>query len=478
MLEKSAPESEEYHGLIVDMNPASGCADTIKSILDASHNPFVKILRTSVIDSDAPPCRIALEKMLADVRPAIVFLSLSSRNDLRVSEKIKSLIKELGKLPIIAIIDEGRTHAAIDILRLGVADIIIPPIKASDVCSRVRRLLERKNGNNALLASLKQKIGLQQLIGESPRFLQELEKIPVLARCDSSVLISGETGTGKEMCARAIHYLSPRSGYPFLPVNCGAIPADLVENELFGHVRGAFTGASEAHEGMIGEACGGTLFLDEIDCLPLSAQAKLLRFAQEKEYRSLGSAKIREANVRIIAATNTNLAHAVEDGKFRRDLYYRLTITELELPPLRERPEDIQLLARHFLAISGEEVDADGAAAAPEVFLKLSQYDWPGNIRELENVIHRAVIFAKGRVIRENDIILPRPTAAVQRESFKAEKAKVIAEFEKRYMLELLQTHQGNITKAAKAAQKNRRAFWELMRKHDIDIQKYKPLSS
>src|SRR5215813_6052247 len=197
------------------------------------------------------------------------------------------------------------------------------------------RLQKQVSESETVTQTLKEKLGLRQLIGESPAFLAEIRKIPAVARCEVSVLISGETGTGKEVCARAIHYLSPRAPHPFVPINCGAIPAELVENELFGHERGAFTDAATSQSGLIHEAEGGTLFLDEVDSLPALAQVKLLRFLQEKEYRRLGSTRTYQANVRVIAATNSDLEEAVRTGKLRRDLYYRLNILQLTLPPLR-----------------------------------------------------------------------------------------------------------------------------------------------
>src|SRR5262249_30700623 len=195
---------------------------------------------------------------------------------------------------------------------------------------------------------LKWTLGLEKMIGESRVFRGEIEKIPRLSRCDASVLITGETGTGNELCASAIHYLSRRAEYPFVPVNCGAIPVELMENELFGHDRGAYTGADRSQTGVIGEANGGTLFLDEIDCLPATAQVKLLRFLQKKEYRPLGSLKTSQADIRVVAASNTDLHEAIKSGRLRQDLYYRLNVLSLHLPPLRERREDIPVLSRHF----------------------------------------------------------------------------------------------------------------------------------
>jgi DNA-binding NtrC family response regulator len=288
-------------------------------------------------------------------------------------------------------------------------------------------------------------------------------------------LISGETGTGKELCARAIHYLSPRAQKPFVPVNCGAIPADLVENELFGHERGAYTGASTSELGLIEEANEGTLLLDEIDCLPPLAQVKLLRFLQEKEYRPLGSRKSYKADVRIIAASNADLEEATSAGKLRRDLYYRLDAIRLRLPALRERREDILLLARHFLYAYTAEFDKGLMDFSPEAAQMLMLYDWPGNVRELEHVIERAVLLSESKLIQADDVTVPRPDAPPDLDSFRVEKNRMIEQFEKSYIQKLLLTCQGNITKAARVARKNRRAFWELVRKYRIDARSFKP---
>ena len=339
---------------------------------------------------------------------------------------------------------------------------------------RVLRLRQHPAEEDALPQPSEEKSGLPQLLGESPAFLAEIRKIPLLAQCDVNVLISGETGTGKELCARAIHYLSPRAGRPFIAVNCGAIPVELVENELFGHERGAFTDASTAQGGLIHEAEGGTLFLDEIACLPLLAQVKLLRFLQDKEYRRLGSTKTQQGDVRVVAAMNIDLEEAVREGKLRQDLYYRLNIIPLVLPPLRERREDIPLLARYFLAKYAARLNKDVTDCSPDVMQLLVLYEWPGNVRELEHTIERAVVLSEQAVIHKADIILPRVAAAAHQDSFQEAKAKVIAQFERTYIQGLLLAHQGNITKAARAAQKNRRAFWQLMRKHLLDAHSFK----
>jgi transcriptional regulator with PAS, ATPase and Fis domain len=289
-----------------------------------------------------------------------------------------------------------------------------------------------------------------------------------------SVLISGETGTGKELFARAIHYLSPRAPRPFVPASCGAIPLELIENELFGHIREAFTGARSSQPGLIHEADGGTLFLDEIDSLPLPAQTKFLRFLQEKEYKQLGSTKVSHADVRVVAATNIDLEKAVREGTFRQDLYYRLNIIPLPLPPLRERRLDIPLLARHFLEKYAHEFKKPVKDLSSDAIQSLLDYEWPGNVRELENVIERGIIFSRESIIQSTDIILPYLKPSPKPSSFKAEKARRVEQFEKEYIQNLLMTHRGNISRAAESAQKNRRAFWQLIQKHKIDVEQFK----
>lgn len=325
--------------------------------------------------------------------------------------------------------------------------------------------------------ALKEELGLTRFVGSNPVFIAELKKIPLVAKCNAGTLILGETGTGKEIFARAIHDLSARSDKPFVPVNCGAIPVDLMENELFGHQRGAFTGASQSQLGVIDEAEGGTLFLDEIGSLPLLAQVKLLRFLQDKEYRPLGSTKSRRADIRVIAAANTPLESAVKAKAFRQDLYYRLNIMAFSLPPLRSRRDDIPTFARHFLAKYSNDYSKPVPEILPEAFHRLLQHEWPGNVRELEHTIERAVLFSQQGAIRGSDLTLADEQTAQPLPSFHDAKARVIVQFEKNYIEGLLIAYNGNVSRAAKAAQKNRRAFWELIRKHGIDLRPFRSTS-
>jgi DNA-binding NtrC family response regulator len=345
-----------------------------------------------------------------------------------------------------------------------------------DMRLRVHHLLERfikwQDEVDHFNQDLVTYFGKQKFIGKSAAFLAVLEKIPYVAACDATVLLIGDTGTGKEMCARAIHYLGPRMNKPFVPINCGSIPADLFENEMFGHEPGAYTDARHARRGLVAEAEGGTLFLDEVDSLPLSAQAKLLRFLQEREYKPLGSSHSRRADVRLLAASNQELEEKVREGSLRKDLYYRLKVVSLNLPGLNERPEDVLLLATHFLESSAREYKRSAMRFSREVIQKLTSYKWPGNVRELENVIREAVVLAKGPLLRGADIRLPVdpkecPNASAP-ESFKTAKARVIESFERGYLSHVVAASGGNISHAARSAHKDRRAFFALLKKYGL----------
>lgn len=316
---------------------------------------------------------------------------------------------------------------------------------------------------------------LAGLIGESPAFAAQLDCMPRFAECDAGVLILGETGTGKELVAQAMHYLSPRASQSFVAINCGALPADLVEAELFGHARGAFTNAHETRIGLVAQAEGGTLFLDEVDSLPPLAQVKLLRFLQDKEYRAVGSNRVQCADVRVISASNGDLHGLCKRGAFRTDLYYRLNVLNLTLPALRERGDDVIALAQHFVKRFARQFRRPVEGLAPDACAQLRAHAWPGNVRELEHTIERGVLLATGNTLRAADLDLPQPPAgSLDAESFQAAKARAVEQFERHYIEVALAQCDGNITHAAERVAKNRRAFFELMRKYGIESRVYR----
>ena len=361
------------------------------------------------------------------------------------------------------------TFDFLQVLEMGAADFLVPPLQHSELVPRLIRHARVKRCGDALVQKLKEDIGLKHIIGESPAFLDKVRCVPRFARCDATVLIAGESGTGKEIFARAIHYLSPRADRPFIPINCGALPENLVESEIFGHKRGAFTGAASDQAGLIREAEGGTLFLDEIDCLTSQAQVKLLRFLQDGEYRSVGSHQILRANIRVIAAANADFKRIVREGKFREDLFYRLNVLALTLPALRERPGDILLLTHDFLEKQAAITETRRKSLSLAALNHLLSHSWPGNVRELQNVLTRAIVLSDRDLIDASDLdLLPKDGPAAEDESFRAMKSRVVWRFEHDFLTSVLHAHRGNITRAAFAAKKNRRAFWELLRKHHL----------
>jgi DNA-binding NtrC family response regulator len=454
--------------LLLDFISESSLGASLLQVLESAPDLRVQSQLATLSGGGAAPVG-ELIRSIKRRGPNLVFLVLS-QSLLKKSHSLFQTLKETQVSPIIVLSEAGDPGDIFALLKLGVADFITPPVSAYNILPRVWWLIEQSRRGRTLVRTLKEKFGLNQLIGESESFRAVVKKIPLIAGCNTSVLISGETGTGKELCARAIHYLSPRAHKPFVPINCGAIPTELVENELFGHKRGAFTGATMAQTGLIQEADGGSLFLDEVDSLPLASQVKLLRFLQDKEYRPLGSAKALTSDVRTIAASNTDLEEAVKTGKMRQDLYYRLNIIPLSLPPLRERRQDIPQLASHFLASYAADFSKPAIAFSEESLQRLLAHDWPGNVRELENVVARAIALTEREVIEPDDLDLPRARKTAGQTSFR--EAKV--EFERVYIEDLLLAHSGNISRAARAAHKDRRAFWELIRKHHIDVNSFR----
>ena len=322
------------------------------------------------------------------------------------------------------------------------------------------------------------------LLGRSTAFLRCLERIERYAACDAPVLFQGETGTGKELAARAVHYLGARRNTAFVPVNCGAIPEALIESELFGHVRGAFTDARAAHSGLIAQAQGGALFLDEIEALSARAQVALLRFLQSREYRPVGGRLVQGADVRIIAASNADLQAMAHAGQFRADLLFRLDVLSTHIPPLRERGEDIVLLARAFVDRFAREYGKAPLTLAAGAEAWVLAQPWPGNVRELENVVHRAVVLCDGHVLDLCPAAARETTADAEPAprltdfAFREAKARAIAQFERSYITELLARSHGNLSLAARVAGKERSRFGRLVKKYGLTRDEFVPEKS
>lgn len=322
------------------------------------------------------------------------------------------------------------------------------------------------------------------VIGDSVEFREAMDKALKISQCDAPVMIEGETGTGKEIVARIIHYTGSRMSYPFLAINCGALPDNLIENELFGHDVGAYTDAKRKQEGLVAQAEGGTLFLDEIEALTLKAQVTLLRFLQDYEYRPLGSNKKYFSNIRIITASNVSLKKLVDNGVFRQDLYYRINIMNITLPSLRDRGSDVCLLADHFIEKFRQQYNEKAKYISAESKNLLKRNQWPGNVRELENYLHREFLFSDGDCIvcfppnyssieRRNKKI-DRRQAILYEDKMSDAKNKLIEEFERNYISAMLTETKGNISAAAKKSGKERRTFTKLIEKHCINVSSYR----
>jgi DNA-binding NtrC family response regulator len=361
-----------------------------------------------------------------------------------------------------------------DLVRLAAAtadDFLIWPVRAEEFRARLTRLVAASgNSYERLQDQLFGEVGLRQAVGRAPRFLDALKRVALFGSSPAPVLLTGETGTGKELFARLLHFLSPRRSGPFVPVECSAIPEHLFENELFGHAKGAFTDARTEQKGCAGLAEGGTLFLDEIDCLTASGQAKLLRLIQEKKYRPLGAEQFRDADVRIVAATNRDISRLVETKLFRQDLFFRLDVLRVHLPSLRERTGDAVLLAKYFVDAFCKESGLQKKILSSASLRKLESYHWPGNIRELYNTMQRAVLTTEGNEIVSSQIDIRQSETDGNEgiSTFQSAKSAAIQRFERDFVQRLLERHCGNVTRAAREAGKDRRAFGRLAKKYGL----------
>lgn len=382
------------------------------------------------------------------------------------------LAKNSVASPIFAILPQSVDEETLELVSQSTTDFMLWPFHEGELRHRLERIL----GESARAAEfesahqrLLEEMGLEQFVGSDPAFRAAIRSLPLMAKSELPVLIAGPTGSGKELCARGIHHLSKRRGNAFVALDCGAIPDHLFENELFGHVRGAFTDAHADQKGLVALASGGTLFLDEVDALSSAAQAKLLRFLQERTYRPLGSERFLKAEVNVIAATNRDIEKSVREKQFRSDLYFRLNVLRVDLPPLTKRPADIPLLACHFLRTHCGHLGTKVFTKA--ALRQLAAHDWPGNVRELLNVVQRAAVLSEGSYILPADIsfISCEQTTEPHSADFRKSRNRAIETFEKRYVEELLEKHDGNVTRAALEAGQDRRAFGRLKKKYSIE---------
>ena len=423
----------------------------------------------------------AFEKMKAN--PFDIVITDLKMPGIDGMEVLRTFRKEYPDSIIIMITGFSTVETAVEAMKLGAFDYIPKPFTPDEVTIVVKKAIEKKSlmlENIYLRQELQEKYGFHNIVGKSKKMQEIYRVIAKVATTDSTVLIYGQSGTGKELIARAIHFNSPRREKQFVPVDCAVLSENLLESELFGHVRGSFTGAVTTKPGLFEVADGGTVFLDEVGNISLSIQAKLLRVLQEREFTPVGGTKAKKVDIRLIAATNKDLEKMIKEETFREDLYYRLNIVPVYLPALRERQEDIPLLAVHFLKKYAEEMGKTIKGFTPETMEKLMRYPWPGNVRELENVIERTVVMIDDEMVRVEHLILPGQqekeilenqipmTSDELKEIKKQVREKAVEEIERSFVLNALERHQWNVTRAAGEVGMLRPNFQALMRKYNL----------
>ena len=397
-------------------------------------------------------------------------------------ELLRHVREKSQEMPVIMMTAYSTVEDAVEAMRLGAADFVPKPFTPDHLVIVVEKALEKhslRRENQSLRDQLSQEFSFDNIIGKSAAMAQIFESIKKISGTDISVLVTGASGTGKELIARSIHANSKRASQPFVPINCGALPENLVESEIFGYDKGAFTGAAKPKPGLLEGAHGGTFFLDEIGELPPALQVKFLRVLEDGRFRRLGSTQEREVDVRLVCATNQNLDQVVEEGDFREDLFYRINTFPIHLPPLRERRDDIALLADHYLQVYAKKNGMDVAEISPEAMDLLMGHEWRGNVRELQNVIERALVLATDNVVQPGDL----PPSVKKSEGthssdhpefyldlpFKDAKEHLIEDFEKRYIVEVLKTFGGNISRSADHSGIDRWSLPRLLSKYHID---------
>jgi two-component system response regulator GlrR len=417
---------------------------------------------------------------------SIVDLRLADQDGVTLMEELHAVNPGM---PVIILTGYASVEGAVDAMKRGAYTYLTKPFDPRELLVQIERALENgklASENIRLKGLLKEKYDFANIVAKSDKMQRVLEAVSRIALTDSTVYVHGESGTGKELIAKAIHLASERKEKPFVAINCAAIPETLLESELFGHEKGAFTGAIRSTKGLFTQAHEGTLFLDEIGDMPLTIQVKLLRALEERQFYPVGSEKPVQVDVRVVVATKKDLIEEVKNGTFREDLFYRIHVIPIILPPLRDRVEDIPHLVDHLLKKICQQMKKDIAGLTPKAMQKLMQHDWPGNVRELENVLEYAVTMTQQKLITE-DLLLQTKGPAAAADADSASQAHLLpmpgalkslrearAEFEKAYLIRLLELSGGKAARAAEIAGKYRADFYDLLKKHEIRLADYK----
>jgi two-component system response regulator GlrR len=411
----------------------------------------------------------AVKEQTFDV--SLVDLQLSHQDGISLMERLHSILPEM---PVIIITAHGSIESVVDAMKRGAYSYITKPFNPPDLLLQIEKALENRRLTSEikrLKSLLKERYEFANIVAKSEKMQGVLEVVSRIAQTDSTVYIHGESGTGKELIAKAIHVTSDRRDKPFVAINCAALPENLLESELFGHEKGAFTGAIRSKRGLFTQGHEGTIFLDEIGDMALSTQAKLLRVLQERQFYPVGSERSVEVDIRVIVATQKDLADQVKQGLFREDLFYRIHVVPIHLPPLRERKEDIPSLVDYFLRVFSQQMNKEVKRLSPKAMQKLMLHEWPGNVRELENTIEYAMAMTQQDIISEDLIFEAK--IPISRESIKPLR-EARDEFEKEYLIRLLELCEGNVTNASKVAGKHRVDFYDLLKKHGLKTEDFR----
>jgi len=460
--------------LVVDDNP--NLLELIRMRLESADYDVIAT-------ADETQAISALKERLFDL--CIVDLMLANGDGLTLMDEFRGINPDV---PTIILTAHGSIESAVEAMRRGAYSYLTKPFEPSDLLMQIERALENRKLNyeiKRLKDIINERFDFANIIARSGKMRAVLDVVSRIAKLDSTVHIHGESGTGKELIAKAIHLASDRKDKPFVALNCAALPESLLESELFGHEKGAFTGAVKSTRGLFTQAHGGTLFLDEIGDMPRATQSKLLRVLQERQFYPVGSEMPLEVNVRVIVATNKDLEDQVRKGLFRDDLFYRIHVIPVYLPPLRERKDDIVPLLEHFLKKYSQHMKKEVKGLTPEALRKLMLHDWPGNVRELENTIEYAVAMTQSDTVTEDYVLQGKSVAAERAPSLSTEGIEESSAglrplkdardaFERDYLIQVLSMTEGNVSQAAKLAGKYRADFYDLLKKHDLKAHEFK----